>query len=314
MSEILREHLEYLTLKGRNALYRDALQAVVREGAVVADLGCGIGVLGLLALEAGAGKVYGVDHSDAIHLARETMARAGLGDRYECIPGSTFRTDLPEKADVLICDHIGYFGTDYGIVDLIRDARERMLRDGGRIVPDRLELHIAAVSSDDCLAKAEGWRAEDVPDQFRWLDDQAHNARYPHDFAPEELCSDGAPLGGIDLASGDEAILAFTAKLSITRPCRFDGLAGWFSAHLGGDVWMTNSPLDDAAIGRSQAFLPVTEPFAVREGDAIDVKVRAGSDGQLLAWTVTPPQSRGEPQTMSTWASIALAQGRGGRR
>ncbi len=42
----------------------------------MADLGCGLGILGLLRLEAGLEKVWGTDSSDAIHLARQIAERA----------------------------------------------------------------------------------------------------------------------------------------------------------------------------------------------------------------------------------------------
>ena len=81
MASVLEEHIEYLTLPGRNALYAKAISRIIKPGDVVVDLGCGVGVLGLLCLEAGAARVYGIDHSDAIELARETVAKAGLSDR-----------------------------------------------------------------------------------------------------------------------------------------------------------------------------------------------------------------------------------------
>jgi protein arginine N-methyltransferase 1 len=180
MSDVLAEHIEYLTLPGRNALYRQAIAATLRPGDRVADLGCGVGVLGLFCLEAGAGKVWGIDSSDAIHVAREAMAKAGLADRYECIAGSTFRTELPEQVDLIICDHVGFFGFDYGIVQLMRDARERFLKPGGAMIPQALDLMVAGVSSEDCLAKANGWARSEVPEQYRWLDRLSRNLRYSY--------------------------------------------------------------------------------------------------------------------------------------
>ncbi|QFT75985.1 class I SAM-dependent methyltransferase [Erythrobacter sp. THAF29] len=309
MAHPISEHVGYLALPGRYELFEKSISAVVRPGDVVADLGCGVGVLGIQCLEAGASEVYGIDSSEAIHLARETMVRAGLTDRYHCISASTYSTDLPEKVDVLICDHVGHFGFDYGIVDMMRDARTRMLKPGGRIIPDRLSLRIAGVTSEAARSKALAWRQEIIPEPFRWLDEFAANTKYGHEFTPEDLCTQDVAIGEIDLLCDEGDLFSFKATLRAKGDATLDGLGGWFDAHLGGGVWMTNSPLEARSIGRPQAFLPLKNAVEVKEGDEIGVKVRAGADGKLIAWSVEPPRQRGPAQSMSTWASMVLSEG-----
>ena len=46
--------------------YRQAIEAVVRPGDVVADLGTGLGVLALMAVRAGASFVYAIDQLQMI--------------------------------------------------------------------------------------------------------------------------------------------------------------------------------------------------------------------------------------------------------
>lgn len=304
MSDVLAEHIEYLTLPGRNALYRQAIAATLRPGDRVADLGCGVGVLGLFCLEAGAGKVWGIDSSDAIHLARETMAKAGLGDRYECIAGSTFRTVLPEQVDLIICDHVGFFGFDYGIVQLMRDARRRFLKPGGAMIPQALDLMVAGVSSADCLAKADGWTRPEVPEQYHWLDRLSRNLRYSYPYAADDLIAAPVALGHIDFAADEPDYFRFETVLTATRAGRFDGLAGWFDCRLAEGVRMTNDPLAPESIRRSQAFLPAEESFMVEAGDEIRVAVRFRADDTMISWTIHPP--RGARQQMSTFNGTVL--------
>ncbi|GAB4475539.1 MAG: hypothetical protein OHK0018_06230 [Erythrobacter tepidarius] len=305
MSDVLAEHIEYLTLPGRNALYRQAIEATLRPGERVADLGCGVGVLGLFCLEAGADKVWGIDSSDAVHLAREVMNRCGYGERYECIAGSTFRTVLPEPVDLIICDHVGFFGFDYGIIPLMRDARQRFLKPGGAMIPQALDLMVAGVSSDECLAKADGWTRDSVPRQFRWLDRLSRNVRYSHQFSPVDLIAAPVALGHVDLAADEPDFFSFEAVLTATRAGRFDGLAGWFDCRLCDGVRMTNNPLVDESIRRSQAFLPAEESFPVEAGDAVGVTVRFRADDTMISWTIQPP-GQTKRQQMSTFKSTVL--------
>ena len=71
------------------------------------------------------GHVFGIDATAMLEVARETFARAGLAERSRFIRGRSLRVELPEEVDLVICDHVGYFGFDYGIVETLQDARRR---------------------------------------------------------------------------------------------------------------------------------------------------------------------------------------------
>lgn len=307
MSAILEEHIGYLKLPHRARLYRDAISAVVQPDDVVVDLGCGLGVLGIECLKAGASHVFGIDRSDAIELAREAICKAGLTEKYSCIRESTFRTELTEKADVIICDHVGFFGFDYGIIAMLADARERLLKPGGKIIPSDLSLVIAGVSSDRASALIDIWEKDPVPAEYGWLREHAANSTHSHAFAASDLCSPSSILGQIDFASVDgEESFAFNAEIAIERDCRLDGIVGCFDCTLSPDVSMTNSPLNPMSIGRDQLFLPAKAPIMVKKGDIVKVSIRADPLEKLITWTIAP--TGGTAQTMSTWKSRVLTQ------
>ena len=303
MSEVLTEHFDYLSLEGREALYAEAIARVVRPGDVVADLGCGFGILGIQCLRAGAARVYGIDSSGAIDVARETVARAGLADRYTCIRGSTYRTRLPEKVDLVICDHVGWFGLDYDIIPMLEDARRRLLKPGGKILPQKLRLVLAGVSSDKCRAVAECWSTPPIPEAYRWLGEYQHNIKHSHEYEPQELCTAPITVGEIDFAVDNPDSFTFTADLVAQQDVQFDGIAGWFECELADGVWMTNSPLSGQRIARVQIFLAAREPFAVRKGEVVKVTLRCLKEGDLISWTITPPGG-GAKQKLSTFNAI----------
>ena len=145
MSGVLDEHVEYLSLPRRLDLYRAAVTKLVRPGDRVVDVGCGTAVLGLLCLEAGASHVDAIDSTVALELARESLTRAQHGSKCNFIRASSFRAILPDRADIIICDHVGSFGFDYGLVDVLVDARRRFLKPGGKLIPGRLKLFVGAV-------------------------------------------------------------------------------------------------------------------------------------------------------------------------
>ena len=78
MTATLEEHFGYLSDKVKLAQYQKSISASVQPHHVVLDLGCGSGLLGLMALRAGAKKVLFLEqHLAGIHL--ENLRRTSKG-------------------------------------------------------------------------------------------------------------------------------------------------------------------------------------------------------------------------------------------
>ena len=304
---VLEEHLGYISDLIRLDRFQQAIARTVSPGDLVVDIGCGLGVLGLMCLKSGAAHCWGIDCTAAIEIAHETMTRSGLSDRYSCIREQSFRAILPQPVDLIICDHVGYFGIDYGIIELMNDARHRFLKPAGRAVPSRIKLMLAGVSSNECRSKSERWHASDIPVDYRWLREYGVNTKQGHTFRPSDLCTQPAILGTIDLLSSNPELFSFKAKLAASRDGVLDGLAGWFDCQLADDVWMTNSPLEAGRIDRDQAFLPFEKPIEISAGDSVDVSVMIRHDTGLIAWTVRDPRS-GKQRKQSNWASLIVSK------
>src|SRR5881397_1050838 len=84
----------------RTDAYCEALRQAVKPGAVVLDIGTGTGIFAFLASYFGARKVYAIEPSDAIQLAREIAAANCCQERIEFIQALSTKVDLPERADV----------------------------------------------------------------------------------------------------------------------------------------------------------------------------------------------------------------------
>jgi predicted RNA methylase len=79
VSLIVDEHRFYIEDRPRIDAFRRAVREVVRPGASVVDLGSGTGILGLLACEAGAARVYSIEMTGMIEVAGAGGGRAGFG-------------------------------------------------------------------------------------------------------------------------------------------------------------------------------------------------------------------------------------------
>ncbi|MDR2088549.1 MAG: 50S ribosomal protein L11 methyltransferase [Clostridiales Family XIII bacterium] len=86
------------------ALCARLLEASVRPGASVLDVGCGSGILSIAAALLGAGEVLGVDLDDAAaEIARANVAANGCADRVRILKGDLL-AGLSFKADIAVAN------------------------------------------------------------------------------------------------------------------------------------------------------------------------------------------------------------------
>lgn len=299
----LDEHFGYLSDEHRLDAYCRAVAAVVRPGMTVVDLGCGSGILGILCLRAGAARVIAIDATPMLEAARMAYAEAGFAGRVTFIRGMSTMISLPEQADVVICDQVGYFGFDAIIAEYLEDAQSRFLKPSGCAIPRRLRLELAGVESERCYEAVSRWKAESLPAEFRTIGTVAENEKHPVTLERGEVMTQAAALGEIDLRAETPDYLSWRAEIECQRDGVLHGVAGWFQCELADDIWMTNSPLSDTRIQRPQAFLPVAEPVKVGAGDRVRCTIMARPQEELLAWVV---EAGGRRQSQSTWNSMML--------
>jgi ubiquinone/menaquinone biosynthesis C-methylase UbiE len=285
------QQFEYLADRVKLQQYQAAMEKLVRPEHTVLDLGCGSGVIGLMALRAGARKVYFVDHGPVIEVARQIVAEAGFSDRAEFFQASSFELALPEQVDVVVCDHVGFFGFDYGVLELLADARQRFLKPGGITVPAQIELQLAPVESVTCRKFVGQWQDGSVPEEFGWLSTTAANTMHATELTEKDLLADAVTIATLDLGAEIAPYLSWDAEFSCARDGTLDGVAGWFDCKLYDDVHMTNSPAAAEFITRSQAFLPLASPVPISAGDDLRVTVMARPQDNVIGWLVELPGS-----------------------
>ncbi|MES2603655.1 MAG: class I SAM-dependent methyltransferase [Pseudomonadota bacterium] len=314
MEYLLEEHRGYLEDTVKLQQYADAIAASVKPGDVVLDLGCGTGVLGLMALRAGASRVYAIDEKPVLEIARRTFAQAGFAERARCLRGSSFELDLPERVDVIVCDHVGYFGIDYGILAMLADARTRFLKPGGMVLPAELRLWLAMTSMEGATTAVGNWHHA-VPPDYQWVSELATNTKLSTHLDANVLNGAPALLQTLNLTAPTEEFYSWSVTLQASRAGKLDALAGWFECRLAGDIWMTNSPLAADKLRRPQMLLAFESPLALQANDPIAATVMMRPAEHLLAWKVTT--SQGKQFAQSTWKNplleVPLSQHEAGR-
>lgn len=286
MSLLIDEHRQFLEDTARLDAFSRAIAETVRPGDVVADLGSGSGVLGLLACRAGAACVYAVEHTGMAAVGRLIAKENSVADRVISVRGHSTRVDLPQRVDVIVSDMIGRIGFIEGGAAALIDVRERWLKPGGRIMPAVIATWIAPVEQADLYAQIDFWSAPVAGFSMTGVRDITANTVYPHAFAPENLLAPGQCAARCDYREGDADVARGRASFVAMRAGRLHGVGAWFVAELSPSVTMTNAPGAADRITRRNVFLPIEAPVSVEAGDVIEIDLVIRPVDFVISWNV----------------------------
>ncbi|MYD31760.1 MAG: methyltransferase domain-containing protein [Nitrospira sp. SB0677_bin_15] len=286
-TDFINYHLSMLIDETRTGAYSRAVSKVVKPGDVVVDVGCGSGILSFFACRAGARHVHAIESEPVINIAELVAAKNGFQDRITFYNASSFNVDLPEPADVIVTETMGTFGFEEGILGSLTDARERLLKKGGTLIPHGVELFLVPV---------------ELPQFYEHVIDFWVNRCQGFDFSPvrhltvnnfhplklHEGTFLGDPLRVQEIEFGEttqtEVKAGFT--IHVRRQGWLHGLAGWFNAELIPGLSISNGPQDKASHW-GLAFFPIGRPVSVDRGNRIDAEMSSSQNGEYWHWNVS---------------------------
>ncbi|MBI5277459.1 MAG: tetratricopeptide repeat protein [Burkholderiales bacterium] len=146
-------HMPMMNEEARNRPYLEGLQSVVKPDSLVFEIGTGSGLLAMMAARAGAKKVV---TCEAVRLvaktAEEIVERNGLKDRITVLNKPSYQVevggDLPERADVLVHEIFSSELLGEFVLPALEDAKARLLKPGGVMLPGVASLMIALVGGE----------------------------------------------------------------------------------------------------------------------------------------------------------------------
>ncbi|HEX2210969.1 MAG TPA: 50S ribosomal protein L11 methyltransferase [Longimicrobium sp.] len=279
---VVQLHTRMLNDQPRTQRFLDAIAQVVRPDDVVVDLGTGTGILAMAAARAGARKVYAIEAGPVGEVAKKLFAANGLDDRIELVAGYSTEVELPERADVLVTETFGNSPLSEEVLEIVVDARNRLLKPDARVVPGsvrvfgtpltvpRAEL-AQFVFTPDRLRQWERWYGVD----FTPLGSVDRNALLTHwldrgKVAEWHPVADAAPLVDIDLARLRNARVQGSADVPVHGKGVLSGIAVHFDLHLAPSIIHSTDPRQSGP--DNHWTVPIyffVEPMDVGRGDVL---------------------------------------------
>ncbi|KAG2740413.1 S-adenosyl-L-methionine-dependent methyltransferase [Suillus brevipes Sb2] len=135
---------------------------ILFRDAVVLDVGCGTGILSLLAVKSGAKHVYAVDASDITERAEQIVKANGLENVITLIQGKVEEIFLPggvEDVDIIIISEwMGYALLHESMLDSVLQARDRFLKpEGGVMAPRQCRIIFGLCEGSEILKERVGF-------------------------------------------------------------------------------------------------------------------------------------------------------------
>jgi predicted RNA methylase len=255
----------------RTDSYRNAIHELVKPGDRVLDFGCGTGVLSIFAERAGASKVYALDRTRMLTAAEEIIAANGCKN-VETIFGEGDTVELPGQVDVIVSEWMGHFLFAERMLEPLITLRDKFLRPGGLVIPQRCSLHLALVASPTYHEELAFLRTRPYDVDFspvaEWPFSEVGVQRIrAEDLLPETIC-----LGEFSLTTVRETPRLLTGTIATTRDAPIYGMCGWFEAQLSPNVRLSTSPFAPTTHW-FQFHFPFTYPLEVVAGEPIEVEV-----------------------------------------
>ncbi len=297
-------HEEMLADRARVDAYAAALDRHVKPGDTVVDIGTGTGILAFLAAR-NAARVYAVEHGPVIETARRVAEANGIAN-VEFVRANSRDFTPPERVDAIVHEQIGGDNPfSENMIENLLDARRRMLKPGGRILPNRFEIFLEPVELKAGRQMPLLWefRLHGVdygvlrPDEKeRPGNGQPLNRRLSVPIRPDDfgrfVCSPH-PLLTLDLETLEAAQLprTLTYEGTATGDARIDGLYLYFRAGFDEEIAIDTAPTNPPT-NWAQRLLRVEQKQA-RQGDAVRYELTIGSYLHEETWRLQWRTPRG---------------------
>lgn len=271
--DYLSSHKELLEDKVRTGAYGKAIKNTVNKDDVVLDIGTGLGILAYFCVKSGAKKVYAIEKSEIVELAREIANKNYVDNKIEFIKGDSREVELPEKVDLIVTETLGHLGIEEGIAEMLVDARKRFLKKCGRIIPQEIKVYLAPVEAPKFYEEIEFWNNKNHGIDLSVARKRAVNNVYVYNVKANGLLATPKIMVCFDSLNQDRKSVSKDVDFIVNKEGILHGYASWFEARLSDKVAFSTH-FCSRRTHWQQAIFPSSAPRKVRRGEHISFHLR----------------------------------------
>lgn len=278
VKEVPRWHIRMINDYERNNAYLKAIKSAIKYNEYVLEIGTGAGLLSMMAIDAGAKKVITCETNKTISaIAKKIITKNGYQEKITVISKKStelnVENDLSQKADLIISEIFSSEFVGEGIQSSILDAKNRLLKEDGKMIPEAGEIKLALLQrnskiEDLCFTGiVNGYDLSDFNQVTgnKFTDKVNHlnvaflsnvNTAFSFDFYSQNIIK------------RKEKII----KITVSKSGICLGLITWIKVNLYQNIYLENNP---SCFNNSHWSTPIytfEKPLKVSKGDIISIK------------------------------------------
>lgn len=281
-------HRTLIADRVRNEAFFAALKTLIEPGrTIVADIGAGTGLLGLMASRLGAKEVYLYEMAEVAGVAAKIL-KANRARNCHLMPCHSTEMQDPPRAHLVVSETLGNYALEENIIATLADARDRHLQPGGRIIPSRITQIVAPVTSPRIADELNAWDRVGHGLDLSVAKTMSLNNAYVRTLRPDELLApEGVVWDRVDLTRATPTTRKGEAQWKLAKAATIHGFAAWWEAELVPGIALSTAP-GAPATHWEQLYFPLLAPIAAKAGETVTLSLRSRSSedaGTHLAWT-----------------------------
>jgi len=273
-----RWHISMINDQERNNAYLKAINLAIKNKDYVLEIGTGSGLLSMMAIDAGAKKVITCESNKSISkIASKIISKNGYKDKIRVINKKstelTIGNDLSQKADLIISEIFSSNLVGEGVQATILDAKKRLLKSNGKLLPESGEIKFALIKGNSELeeqcftSEINGYDLSDF-NQITGKKFNIHIKGLNSSFLSNDNSAFSFDFYGNEEIKEKEK----TIDIPVIKSGTCIGIQTWIKINVYQNIYLENKPSNTKKSHWSNPIYRFKKPLKLSKGEILKVK------------------------------------------